>query len=167
MEEFSRLTFLDGLAPAIDGNLVMCMGSRPTGSIMVNATVYAFDKRLENWCGFLHLEWAKDSSFSPLHFDDLEDGRRVFTLGLAVATLCALMRWAKRWRYQMSHEESIRCRPSWQGHFGYVHGKENIDKTSMGRMVSIKKPTVIPSGAELPMVLSEKDVNWKQDYEAF
>ena len=34
-------------------------------------------------------------------------------------------------------------------------------------MVSIKKPTVIPSGAELPMVLSEKDVNWKQDYEAF
>ena len=93
-----------------------------------------------------------------------------FTLGLAVATLCALMRvQAKRFgAIECLTEESIPVSSFMaKDTLAAIHGKENIDKTSMGRMVSIKKPTVIPSGAELPMVLSEKDVNWKQDYEAF
>ena len=119
--------------------------------------------------GFHTWSWPKDSLL-PLHFDDLEDGRRVLYTGTGCGNVvCVDARTGEAlWRYQMSHG-GVNSGVVLHGKDTLVaiHGKENIDKTSMGRMVSIKKPTVIPSGAELPMVLSEKHVNWKQDYEAF
>ena len=175
MEEFSRLTFPNGRTggPAIDGNLVIVHGITANWGSNGPARnrFYAFDKRSGELVWFSTPGVGpKDSSFSPLHFDDLEDGRRVFYTGTGCGNVvCVDARTGEAlWRYQMSHG-GVNSGVVLHGKDTLVaiHGKENIDKTSMGRMVSIKKPTVIPSGAELPMVLSEKDVNWKQDYEAF
>ena len=175
MEEFSRLTFPNGRTggPAIDGHLVIVHGI--TANWGKNGPArdrfYAFDKHTGELVWFSTPGIGpKDSSFSPLHFDDLEDGRRVFYTGTGCGNIvCVDARTGEAlWRYQMSYG-GVNSGVVLHGKDTLIaiHGKENVDKTSIGRMVSIKKPTRIPSGSKLPMVLSDKDVNWKQDYEAF
>ena len=175
MEEFSRLTFPNGRTggPAIDGDLVIVHGITANWgkSGPARNRFYAFDKRSGE------LVWyatpgvgPKDSSFSPLHFDNLKDGRRVFYTGTGCGNIvCVDARTGQSlWRYQMSYG-GVNSGVVLHGQDTLVaiHGKENVDKTSIGRMISLKKPQSIPDGAELPMVLNDKQVNWKQDYEAF
>ena len=107
---------------------------------------YAFDKDTGD------LVWSstpgitpKDSSFAPLTFEDLPDGRRVFYSGTGcghVVCIDALIRTGFV-AFQMSyggvnagiviHNDSIIA----------VHGKENIDSTIIAEWVP-KKPDSLP-----------------------
>jgi outer membrane protein assembly factor BamB len=175
MEEFSRLTFPNGRTggPAVDGDLVIVHGITANWgkSGPARNRFYAFDKRSGELVWFATPGVGpKDSSFSPLHFDNLEDGRRVFYTGTGCGNIvCIDARTGESlWRYQMSYG-GVNSGVVLHGKDTLIaiHGKENVDKTSIGRMVSIKKPQSIPTGADLPMILTDKQVNWKQDYEAF
>ena len=86
MEEFARLTFPNGRTggPCIDGDLVIIHAITANWGKHGPARdrFYAFDKHNGD------LVWSstpgitpKDSSFSPLVFENLEDGRRVFYSG--------------------------------------------------------------------------------------
>jgi len=175
MEEFSRLTFPNGRTggPAIDGDLVIvhCISANWGANGPARNRFYAFDKISGELVWFATPGVApKDSSFSPLHFDDLEDGRRVFYTGTGCGNVvCIDARTGESlWRYQMSYG-GVNSGVVLHGKDTLIaiHGKENVDKSSIGRMVSIKKPTSAPKADKLPVVLTDADVNWKQDYEAF
>jgi outer membrane protein assembly factor BamB len=175
MEEFSRLTFPNGRTggPAIDGDLVIiqCISANWGANGPARNRFYAFDKTTGELVWFATPGVApKDSSFSPLHFDDLPDGRRVFYTGTGCGNVvCIDARTGDSlWRYQLSYG-GVNSGVVLHGKDTLIaiHGKENVDKSSIGRMVSIKKPLSIPADAELPVVLTDESINWKQDYEAF
>ena len=85
MEEFARLTFPNGRTggPCVDENLVIIHAITANWGKQGPARdrFYAFDKETGK------LVWStpgitpKDSSFAPLIFEDLPDGRRVFYSG--------------------------------------------------------------------------------------
>jgi outer membrane protein assembly factor BamB len=96
MEEFSRLTFPNGRTggPCVDEGLVILHAI--TANWGTNGPArdrfYAFDK--ENG----DLVWTstpgttpKDSSFAPLVFENLEDGRRVFYSGTGCGHVVCVM----------------------------------------------------------------------------
>jgi len=86
MEEFNRLTFPNGRTggPCVDEGLVIlhAITANWGSNGAARDRFYAFDKKSGD------LVWTstpgtipKDSSFAPLVFEDLEDGRRVFYSG--------------------------------------------------------------------------------------
>ena len=175
MEEFARLTFPNGRTggPCVDGDLVI------THAITANwgkqgparDRFYAFDKNTGD------LVWSStpgitpnDSSFSPLTFEDLPGGRRVFYSGTGCGhVVCIDARTGQPlWRFQMSyggvnsgvviHENTIIA----------IHGKENIDSSTIGRMVAIQKPKKLPSVNEEIFTLGKEAEIWRNDsMEAF
>ena len=175
MEEFARLTFPNGRTggPCVDGHLVIIHAITANWGKQGPARdrFYAFDK--ENG----ELVWSstpgitpKDSSFAPLTFEDLPDGRRVFYSGTGCGhVVCIDARTGQAlWRFQMSyggvnagvviHEDSIIA----------VHGKENVDSTIIGRMVAIKKPEKLPSVGEDILILDNIHEIWRNNgIEAF
>ena len=175
MEEFARLTFPNGRTggPCVDGHLVIIHAITANWGKQGPARdrFYAFDKDTGD------LVWSstpgitpKDSSFAPLTFEDLPDGRRVFYSGTGCGhVVCIDARTGQPlWRFQMSyggvnagvviHKDSIIA----------VHGKENIDSTIIGRMVAIKKPQKIPALGEEILVLGKDHEIWRNNgIEAF
>ncbi len=175
MEEFARLTFPNGRTggPCVDGNLVIIHAITANWGKQGPARdrFYAFDKETGD------LVWSstpgitpKDSSFSPLTFEDLPDGRRVFYSGTGCGhVVCIDARTGQPlWRFQMSyggvnsgviiHENTIIA----------VHGKENTDSSTIGRMVAIRKPTKLPSLGEDILILDKESEVWRNNrMEAF
>ena len=175
MEEFARLTFPNGRTggPCVDGHLVIIHAITANWGKQGPARdrFYAFDKDTGD------LVWSstpgitpKDSSFAPLTFEDLPDGRRVFYSGTGCGhVVCVDARTGQAlWRFQMSyggvnagiviHNDSIIA----------VHGKENIDSTIIGRMVAIKKPNSLPGLGEDILVLGKDHEIWRNNgIEAF
>lgn len=175
MEEFARLTFPNGRTggPCIDGNLVIIHAITANWGKQGPARdrFYAFDKNNGQ------LVWAstpgitpKDSSFAPLTFEDLPNGRRVFYSGTGCGhVVCIDARTGQPlWRFQMSyggvnagvviHEDFIIA----------VHGKENIDSTIIGRMVAIRKPQNLPALGEDIVILGKEHEIWRNNgIEAF
>ena len=175
MEEFARLTFPNGRTggPCVDGNLVIIHAITANWGKQGPARdrFYAFDKNNGQ------LVWAstpgitpKDSSFAPLIFEDLSNGRRVFYSGTGCGhVVCIDARTGQPlWRFQMSyggvnagvviHEDSIIA----------VHGKENIDSTIIGRMVAIRKPQNLPALGEDIVILGKEHEIWRNNgIEAF
>ena len=175
MEEFARLTFPNGRTggPCVDGHLVIIHAITANWGKQGPARdrFYAFDKDTGD------LVWSstpgitpKDSSFAPLTFEDLPDGRRVFYSGTGCGhVVCIDARTGQAlWRFQMSyggvnagiviHNDSIIA----------VHGKENIDSTIIGRMVAIKKPDSLPGLGEDILVLGKDHEIWRNNgIEAF
>ena len=175
MEEFARLTFPNGRTggPCVDGNLVIIHAITANWGKQGPARdrFYAFDKNNGQ------LVWAstpgitpKDSSFAPLIFEDLSNGRRVFYSGTGCGhVVCIDARTGQPlWRFQMSyggvnagvviHEDSIIA----------VHGKENIDSTIIGRMVAIRKPQNLPALGEDIVILGKENEIWRNNgIEAF
>ena len=166
MEEFARLTFPNGRTggPCVDGHLVIIHAITANWGKQGQPgdRFYAFDKDTGD------LVWSstpgitpKDSSFAPLTFEDLPDGRRVFYSGTGCGhVVCIDVRTGQAlWRFQMSyggvnagiviHNDSIIA----------VHGKENIDSTIIGRMVAIKKPNSLPGLGEDILVLGKGSRN--------
>ncbi|MEC8044531.1 MAG: PQQ-binding-like beta-propeller repeat protein [Verrucomicrobiota bacterium] len=170
MEEFARLTFPNGRTggPCVDENLVIIHAITANWGKQGPARdrFYAFDKETGK------LVWVstpgitpKDSSFAPLIFEDLPDGRRVFYSGTGCGhVVCIDARTGQPlWRFQMSyggvnagvviHEDTIIA----------VHGKENIDTSVIGRMVAIRKPRNLPSVGEDIMILGKEHEVWRNN----
>jgi outer membrane protein assembly factor BamB len=175
MEEFARLTFPNGRTggPCIDGDLVIIHAI--TANWGKNGPArdrfYAFDKTTGD------LVWAstpgitpKDSSFSPLTFENLPNGRRVFYSGTGCGhVVCIDARTGQPlWRFQMSyggvnagvviHENMVIA----------IHGKENTDSSTIGRMVGIRKPKELPGLDEEILILDKNAEVWRNNsMEAF
>ena len=170
MEEFARLTFPNGRTggPCVDGNLVIIHAITANWGKQGPARdrFYAFDKTTGD------LVWSstpgitpKDSSFSPLTFEDLPDGRRVFYSGTGCGhVVCIDARTGQAlWRFQMSyggvnagiviHKDTVIA----------IHGKENVDSSVIGRMVAIRKPENLPAVGEEIKLLGKDDEVWRNN----
>ena len=175
MEEFSRLTFPNGRTggPCVDGDLVIihAITANWGSNGPARDRFYAFDKHSGElvWYSTPGIT-PKDSSFAPLTFEDLPDGRRVFYSGTGCGNVvCIDARTGQSlWRFQMSyggvnsgvvlHGDTVIA----------IHGKENIDATDIGRMVAIKKPVNLPKLGEAPLVLGKENEKWRNnEMEAF
>ena len=174
MEEFGRLTFPNGRTgcPTIDGNLVIVHGI--TANWGKNGPArnrfYAFDKHDGS------LAWYSepgvrpmDSSFSTPVFGNVGE-RRVLYSGTGCGNLvCVDARTGQPlWRFQFSHggvNSSVLLYG--QDKLIAIHGKENLDDSTIGRMVALRIPTEIPSDAELPMILGADVEIWRNELESF
>ncbi|MGE4551283.1 MAG: PQQ-binding-like beta-propeller repeat protein, partial [Opitutales bacterium] len=110
------------------------------------------------------------SSFAPLIFEDLADGRRVFYSGTGCGNVvCINARTGQPlWRFQMSYGGVNSGVVLHEGTVIAIHGKENVDATGIGRMVAIKKPTKLPGPGESPLLLGKESEQWRNnDLEAF
>ena len=175
MEEFSRLTFPNGRTggPCVDGDLVIihAITANWGSGGPARDRFYAFDKHTGELVWFSTPGITpKDSSFAPLTFENLPNGRRVFYSGTGCGhVVCLDARTGQPlWRFQMSyggvnsgvvlHEDTVVA----------VHGKENIDATDMGRMVAIVKPASLPKPGEDILVLGKESEKWRNnEFEAF
>ena len=175
MEEFARLTFPNGRTggPCVDGDLVIIHAITANWGKGGPARdrFYAFDKRTGE------LVWhstpgitPKDSSFAPLTFEDLPNGRRVFYSGTGCGNVvCIDARTGQSlWRFQMSYG-GVNSGVVLHGDLVVaVHGKENVDATDIGRMVAIKKPAKLPAHGEEMLILGKEDEKWRNnELEAF
>lgn len=175
MEEFARLTFPNGRTggPCVDGNLVIIHGITANWGKDGPARdrFYAFDKNTGD------LVWSstpgvtpKDSSFSPLTFEDLADGRRVFYSGTGCGNVvCIDARTGQPlWRFQMSHGGVNSGVVLHDDKVIAIHGKENLDSSVIGRMVAIRKPSRLPRIGEDQLVLGKDSEAWRNSsMEAF
>ena len=175
MEEYARLTFPNGRTggPCIDENLVIIHAITASWGKHGPARdrFYAFDKSSGE------LVWSstpgitpKDSSFSPLIFEDLADGRRVFYSGTGCGNVvCIDARTGQPlWRFQMSHG-GVNSGVVLHGNKVIaIHGKENLDSSVIGRMVAIKKPANLPVYGEDTLILGKEHEAWRNSaMEAF
>lgn len=175
MEEFARLTFPNGRTggPCIDGNLIIIHAITANWGKQGPARdrFYAFDKNNGQ------LVWVstpgitpKDSSFAPLTFEDLPNGRRVFYSGTGCGhVVCIDARTGQPlWRFQMSYGGVNAGVVIHEGSIIAVHGKENIDSTIIGRMVAIRKPQKLPALGEDILILGKEHEIWRNNgIEAF
>jgi len=169
VEEFGRLTFPNGRTGAlvIDGPLVI------TDGITANwgadgpgrNRFYAFDKLTGE------LVWYStpgvqpiDSSFATPVFGDLGD-QRVFYAGTGCGMIvCVNARTGEPvWRFHLSQAGVNADVLKLDGDklIG-IHGKENVDATSQGRLVAIRIPTVYPTGPK-PVILGPEAEIWRND----
>jgi outer membrane protein assembly factor BamB len=175
MEEFARLTFPNGRTggPCVDGNLVIIHAITANWGKQGPARdrFYAFDKKTGD------LVWAstpgitpQDSSFSPLTFEDLPNGRRVFYSGTGCGMLyvstpapdnlygvfkCPMVGLIQVWLFMKTL-------------LSQFMEKKNIDSSTIGRMVAIKKPIELPGLNEEILILGKDDEVWRNNsMEAF
>ena len=175
MEEFSRLTFPNGRTggPCVDGDLVIihAITANWGSNGPARDRFYAFDKHSGDLVWFSTPGITpKDSSFAPLIFEDLSDGRRVFYSGTGCGNVvCIDARTGQPlWRFQMSHGGVNSGVILHDDVVVAVHGKENLDATDIGRMVAIKKPAALPGPGEPALILGKKDEKWRNnELEAF
>jgi outer membrane protein assembly factor BamB len=175
MEEFARLTFPNGRTggPCVDEGLVILHAI--TANWGTNGPArdrfYAFDKITGE------LAWTstpgttpQDSSFAPLVFEDLKDGRRVFYSGTGCGhVVCVDARTGQPlWRFKMSHGGVNAGVVLYDELVIAVHGKENVDSSKIGRMVAIRKPSSLPDLGESILQLDQSSEIWRnEDIESF
>lgn len=169
MEEFGRLTFPNGRTGAlvIDGPLVITDGITANwgGDGPARNRFYAFDKITGE------LAWYStpgiqpiDSSFATPVFGNLGD-QRVFYAGTGCGhVVCINARTGEPvWRFRLSgagvNSDIVLAAPD---RMIAVHGKENIDATTHGRLVALKIPTEYPSGPK-PVILGPEAEIWRND----
>ncbi len=169
VEEFGRLTFPNGRTGAlvIDGPLVITDGITANWGADGPARnrFYAFDKTTGK------LVWAStpgvepiDSSFATPVFGNLGD-QRVFYQGTGCGNIvCVNARTGEPvWRFRLS-QAGVNADVLLLGNDKLIgiHGKENVDSTSHGRLVAIKIPTTYPTGPK-PVVLGPEAEVWRND----
>lgn len=174
VEEFGRLTFPNGRTGslAIDGPLVITDGITANWGADGPARnrFYAFDKRTGELVWFSTPSVAPvDSSFATPVFGNLGN-QRVFYAGTGCGYIvCINARTGEPvWRFHLS-AAGVNADILLLGNDKLigVHGKENVDSTSMGRLVAIKIPTEYPTGPK-PLVLPPSAEVWRNDdYVAF
>lgn len=173
MEKFGRLTFPNGRtgAPVIDGDLVIthCITSNWGANGPARDRFYAFDKVTGD------LVWEStpgvrplDSSFSTPVFE-WRNGKRLFYAGTGCGNIvCVNARTGEPvWRFQMSMGGVNSGVVLLDDMLVAIHGKENIDASSMGRMVGIKLGAEPAPGEAGPVVLDESYELWRQPLEMF
>lgn len=175
MEEFARLTFPNGRTggPCVDGDLVIIHAITANWGKQGPARdrFYAFDKNTGD------LVWSstpgitpQDSSFAPLTFENMPNGRRVFYSGTGCGHIvCIDARTGQPlWRYQMSYGGVNSGVVVHKNTIIAIHGKENIDASTIGRMVAIQKPEKLPSLNEDILLLGKENEVWRNSsMEAF
>jgi outer membrane protein assembly factor BamB len=170
MEEFARLTFPNGRTggPCVDEELVILHAITANWGMHGPARdrFYAFDKKTGEvvWISTPGTT-PKDSSFAPLVFEDLPDGRRVFYSGTGCGhVVCIDARTGQPlWRFKMSHGGVNAGVVLHQDLVIAVHGKENTDSSKIGRMVGIRKPDKLPEIGDPIMDLSSNSEAWRND----
>lgn len=169
MEEYGRLTFPNGRTGslAIDGDLVI--GDAITSNWGADGPgsnrFYAFDKRSGE------LVWSStpgtnpaDNSFAMPVFADLGE-HRVFYVGTGCGhVVCINARTGEPvWRFKLS-QAGLNSQILLLGkdRLAAIHGKENIDSSSLGRLVALKIPTEYPKGQK-PVILGPEAEIWRND----
>ncbi|MEM7199016.1 MAG: PQQ-binding-like beta-propeller repeat protein [Planctomycetota bacterium] len=171
MEAYGRLTFPNGRtgAPVIDGDLaIVHVISAGWGRFApARDRFYAFDKRTgESVWSSTPGTAPKDSSFSyPVV--QWSGGRRLMYAGLGGGNVACLdaNTGAPVWRFALAvgglsssvvlHGDTVIA----------THGKENVDDSTIGRMVGIKRGAR-PDGAD-PVVLGKDHEAWRNPLVAF
>lgn len=168
-EEFGRLTFPNGRTGslAIDGPLVITDGITANWGADGPARnrFYAFDKITGElvWFSTPGIE-PLDSTFATPVFGDLGE-QRVFYQGTGCGNVvCVNARTGEPvWRFRLSQSGvNADILLDGPGKLIAVHGKENVDSTHHGRLVSLKIPTEYPKGPK-PLVLDHGAENWRND----
>jgi outer membrane protein assembly factor BamB len=169
VEKLGRLTFPNGRTGAlvIDGPLVITDGITANWGTDGPARnrFYAFDKHTGE------LVWYStpgvqpiDSSFATPVFGNLGD-QRVFYAGTGCGNIvCVNARTGEPvWRFHLSqagvNADVVLLGPD---KLIGIHGKENVDSTSQGRLVAIRIPTEYPAGPK-PVVLGPEAEVWRND----
>lgn len=169
MEEFGRLTFPNGRT----GSLVTDGGFLYAKAITANwgtdgpasTRYYAFDKRTGE------LIWASTPATQPVDnpmgaplFADLGQ-HRVFYAGAGDGNVvCVNARTGEPvWRFKLSNgglnSDVLLAGP---GKLIAIHGKENTDASTQGRLVALKIPTEYPAGPK-PVILGKEAELWRND----
>ena len=173
MTEFGRLTFPNSRvgAPIIDGELVIIhmINSHWGPNGPARDRVYAFEKDTGRhvWTS-LPGETPVDNSMANPVFDWV-NGRRVLYFGTGCGNLVAIdaRTGEPLWRYKMS----IGGLNSGALLFGdtviAIHGRENLDSSSLGRMVAIKRGAEPAAGEPGPVVLDSEWEVWRNELGAF
>lgn len=169
IEEFGRLTFPNGRTGAmvVEGDLVITDGITANWGADGPARnrFYAFDKRTGElaWFSTPGIE-PIDSTFATPVFGNLGD-QRVFYQGTGCGNIvCVNVRTGEPvWRYRLSGA-GVNADVVLQGNDRLlaIHGKENIDSTSHGRLVALKIPTEYPTGPK-PVILGREAEIWRND----
>lgn len=169
MEKYARLTFPNGRtgSPVIEGDLVIYRGITANWGRTGPARdrFYAFDKHSGD------LVWYStpgirpvDSSYSTPVFADLGE-QRVFYAGTGCGNVvCVNARTgAPVWRYDFS-QGGVNATPILygEGKLIVVHGKENLDSSTKGRLVCLKIPTEYPADGK-QFVLGADAELWRND----
>ena len=173
MSEYGRLTFPNGRtgAPLIDGDLaiVHVITSGWGKQAPARDRFFAFEKRTgESVWSSTPGGPPKDSSFCyPVLAT--ENGRRILYAGLGGGHLVAVdvRTGDPLWRYQMAIGGINSSPLLFEDSIIAIHGKENLDTSTIGRMVSVKRgalPDAPKAGAK---VLDKSWENWRNDLEAF
>jgi len=173
MEELGRLSFPNGRtgAPLIDGErvIVHVINSDWGPHGPANDRFYAFDKTTGE------VIWAstpgggpKDSSFS-MPVLDWEDGRRVLYAGTGCGNLVAVdaRTGDPLWRFKMSIGGVNSAALVYGDSILAIHGKENLDTSTIGRMVRIERGHAPAAGETGPVVLGSEQERWRTDLVAF
>ena len=166
MEELARLTFPNGRtgSAAIDGPLVIfhCVTANWGTTGPARDRFYAFDKLTGE------LVWYStpgvrpvDSSFCMPVFGQLGD-QRVFYAGTGCGNIvCVNARTGEPvWRFQLSQGGVNSQVLLYKDKLIAIHGKENIDATSKGRLVCINIPQKYPAEQ---LVLDKNVEVWRND----
>ncbi len=170
MEEFGRLTFPNGRTGAlvVEGDLVITDGITANWGADGPARnrFYAFDKRTGELCWYSTPGIEPiDSTFATPVYANLGN-QRVFYQGTGCGfVVCINARTGEPvWRFRLSGA-GVNADVILQGpdRLIAVHGKENLDTTSHGRMISLKIPTEYPTGPTKPLVLGREAEVWRND----
>ncbi|HYG74636.1 MAG TPA: PQQ-binding-like beta-propeller repeat protein [Planctomycetota bacterium] len=169
MEEYGRLTFPNGRTPSpvVDGDLVI------VGAMTANwgahgpggHRFYAFNKNsgdliFASWPG----ERPKDSSFSTPQLGWYNNQRVYWSGGGDGAVYCANARTGDPiWRYPASHGGLNASVLAYKDMVIAVHGAENLDASTIGRMIALR-PGDVKAGADgKPAALTKANEVWRQD----
>ena len=173
MSEFGRLTFPNSRtgAPIIDGDLVISHSITahwgPEGP--ARDRMYAFEKATGRhvWTSTPGENPIDNSLANPVF--DWVDGRRVlyFTTGCGSLACIDARSGDPLWRYKMCgggmnstvvlHGDKVIA----------IHGSENLDTSSIGRMVAVKAGAEPAAGQPGPVVLGREAEVWRNDLDAF
>ena len=169
MEEFGRLTFPNGRTGSLttDGGLLYAKAITANWGAdgPARSRYYAFEKLTGElvWSSTPGTEPVDNPMGAPI-FRDL-GGHRVFYLGTGCGhVVCINARTGEPvWGFKLSHGglNSDMLFPA-PGQLIAIHGKENIDASSQGRLVSIKIPTEYPTGPK-PVILGKEAELWRND----
>jgi len=172
MERFGRLTFPNGRtgAPIVEGQLVImhCINSYWGKQGPARDRFYAFDKRTGDivWVSEPGIA-PKDSSFSTPIVES-RYGTRVFYAGTGDGNLVCVnaLNGKPLWRFHMSYGGVNSSPVIYKDTVICPHGKENIDTTEEGRMVSVKMPSEIDLAAKQAVLPAKTEV-WRNETVSF
>lgn len=169
MEDYGRLTFPNGRigAPVIEGDLVIVHGitSNWGSDGPARDRFYAYDKRNGQ------LVWSStpgtqptDSSFSTPTIET-RNGKRVFYAGTGCGNIVCVnaLTGDPIWRYEISNGGVNSGVLIYKDSLIALHGNENLDNTTMGRMIAIKLGAEPGPGEEAPKVLDKSYELWRND----